>query len=214
MHLQRSSREGNLKRYPPVGPRLSAAATFLTGTGLTKYLALSSYLTWKPLPTATANQVVVIVIIVVAITSERRGTRGSTEKGGVRVKPVACVFALGSRPDPFTTDYYLNGLRGSVKLQQQRRSIFSGHLQRHRYFLKTIFFQYDRNVDSQQVLDNVSLCTFRTYRETDDGFPFIFKRHREEIELSLLEFSFIGTKRAVSRHGRFVRRFIGARESA
>lgn len=202
MHLQRSSREGNLKRYPPVGPRLSGAATFLTGTGLTKYLALSSYLTWKPLPTATANQVVVIVIIVVAITSERRGTRGSTEKGGVRVKPVACVFALGSRPDPFTTDYYLNGLRGSVKLQQQRRSIFSGHLQRHRYFLKTIFFQY------------VSLCTFRTYRETDDGFPFIFKRHREEIELSLLEFSFIGTKRAVSRHGRFVRRFIGARESA
>lgn len=92
-----------------------------------------------------------------AITSERRGTRGSTEKGGVRVKLVACVFVLGSRRDPFTTDYYLNGLRGSVKLQQQRRSIFSGHLQRRRYFSKTIFFRYDRNVDSQRVIDDVSV---------------------------------------------------------
>lgn len=37
------------------------------------------------------------------------------------------------------------------------QSMFSEHLQRYRYFLKTIFFQYDRNVDRQQVIDNVSV---------------------------------------------------------
>lgn len=38
--FQRLSREGNLKRYPPVGLKFSGAATFLIGTGLTKHLAV------------------------------------------------------------------------------------------------------------------------------------------------------------------------------
>ena len=32
---------------------------------------------------------------------------------GVRAKLVACVSVLGSRRDPFATDYYLNVLQGS-----------------------------------------------------------------------------------------------------